>query len=63
MLLVLLRSFSKSKCFVLFELIVLLRLINLASKSLLVTKFACANPAAKFYDVNLLDFEVVMYLS
>ena len=61
MLLVFLSSFLKSKCFVLFELIALLRLTNLASKSVFVTKFV--NRAAKLYDANLIDCEVVMYLS
>ena len=54
-------SFSTSKCFVLFELIFSLRLASLASKSVFVTKFACAN--LKFYVVDLLNSEVVMYSS
>ena len=49
--------------FVLFELIFLLRFVNLASKSVFGTNFACANIAAKFSVVNLLNSEVVMYLS
>ena len=47
----------------LFELIFLLRLISLVSKSVFVTKFACANLAAKRFAVKLLNFEVVIYLS
>ena len=39
--------FSTSKCFVLFEVIFLLRFDNLASKSVLVFKFVCANLALK----------------
>ena len=54
---------SKSKCFVLFELIFLLRLISLVSKSVFVTKFACPNLARKFSAVNLFNSEVVIYLS
>ena len=56
-------SFSKSKCFVLFEVIFLLRLDSLASKSVVVIKFACANLAANFSAVNLLNYGVVIYLS
>ena len=39
-----------------------LRLIYLASKSVIVTKFACANLAAKFSVFNLSNSEVVIYL-
>ena len=48
-------SFSTSKCFVLFEVIFLLGLDSLASKSVFVIKFVCANLAAKFSAVNLLN--------
>ena len=41
----------------------LLRLISLLSKSVIVTKLACANLAAKFPAVSLLNSEAVMYLS
>ena len=37
--------------------------ISFASKSVFGTKFACANLAAKFFAVELLNPEVVMYLS
>ena len=56
-------SLSTSTCFVLFELIFLLRLVSLASKSAFVTKFACANFEAKLFVANLLNSEVVTYLS
>ena len=56
-------SLTISICFVLFELISLLRLISVVSKSVFVTKFACANLAAKPFIVKLLNFEVVIYLS
>ena len=56
-------SFSISTCFVLFELIFLLRLISLVSKSGFVIKFACANLVAKIYAVNLLNSGAVLYLS
>ena len=46
-------SFSAIKCFVLFEVISLLRLDSLLSKSVFVTKFACANLAAKLSSVSL----------
>ena len=46
-----------------FELIFLLRLISLSSKSVFVIKFACANLAAKLSTVNLLNSGVVIYLS
>ena len=54
---------TTSKCFALFELIFLLRLVSLASKSVYVTKFACANFALNFPVVNLFNSEVVMYSS
>ena len=52
-----------SICFVLFELIFLLRFIGFLSKSDFVTKFACGNLDAKFSTVTLLNSGVVMYLS
>ena len=64
-------SFSTSTCFVLFELILLLKHNSLLSKSVLFTKlaisfllakFACFNLAAKFSSVNLLNSAVVMSL-
>ena len=48
---------------VLFDLISLLTLLSLASKSVFVTKFAAANLAAKFSAVKLLNSGVVIYLS
>ena len=63
MFLVFFNSFSTSKCFVLFEVISLLTLISLVSKSFFVNKFACTNLAGKISAVNLLKSEVVMYLS
>ena len=47
----------------LFDLIFLLRIVSLASKSFFVSKFACANLPLKFSDVSLLSFELVMYSS
>ena len=52
-----------SKCFALFELIFLSRLINLVSKSVFVIKFACVNLAAKTPAAKLLNSGVAMYLS
>ena len=52
--------FSTSKCFVLFEVIFLLRFENLASKSVLVIKFACANIALKTA-ANLLNFNISIF--
>ena len=49
--------------FVLFKLLFLLMLINLVSKTVFVTKFACANLAAKLFAPNLSNSEVVKYLS
>ena len=45
-----------------FEIIVLLTLISLLSKSIFLTKFACASLAAEFSVVNLVNYEVVIYL-
>ena len=56
-------SFSVSKCFVLSQVIFLLRLDSFASKSVFVIKFACTNLAAKFSAVSLLNSGVVIYLS
>ena len=56
-------SFSITKCFVLFEVIFLLRFFSLSSKSVFVTTITCANLAAKISAVSLLNFGVVMYLS
>ena len=50
------------KCFVLFEVIFLLRLDSLASKFVFVTKFACTSLALKTSPVNLLNSVVVIYL-
>ena len=55
--------FSTSKCFDLFEVIFLLRLDSLASKSVFVIKFYCANLALKTPVANVLNFGVVIYLS
>ena len=41
----------------------ILRLDNLASKSVLVIKFACANLALKTSATNVLNSEVATYLS
>ena len=49
--------------FVLFAVILLSRLDTLLSKSVFVTKFACANLALKTLAVNTLNSEVVIYLS
>ena len=49
--------------FVLLEVIFLLRLASLAAKSAFVIKFPCANLAAKFSAVKLLNSGVVIYLS
>ena len=56
-------SFSTSKCFVLFVVIFLLRLDSLASKSVFVIKFACANLALKTSAAKVLNSGVVIYLS
>ena len=56
-------SFSTSKCFVLFEVIFLLSLDNLALKSIFVIKFACANLALKTLAAKVLNSGAVIYLS
>ena len=53
---------SLRECFVLFAVIFLLRLDNLASKSVFVIKFACANLALKTLAVKVLNSEVATYL-
>ena len=55
--------FSTSKCFVLFEVIFLLRLDSEASKSVLVIKFTCASLALKTLAARALNSGVVIYLS
>ena len=55
-------SFSTSICFVMFELI-FLSFLSLLSKSVFITKFACANLAAKISAVSLLNSGVEIYLS
>ena len=52
-----------SKCFVLFEVIFLLRLDNLESNSVFVIKFACVILALKRSAANLLNSAVSIYLS
>ena len=47
--------FSTSTCFVLFEVIFSLRLDSLASKSVFVTKLACANLALKTSAAKVLN--------
>ena len=54
---------SLRKCFVLFAVTFLLRLDNLASKSIFVIKFACANLALKSLAAKVLNSEVATYLS
>ena len=56
-------SFSTSKCFVLFEVIFLLRFDSLESNSVLVINFACANLVLKTSAVNLSNSGVSIYLS
>ena len=58
-----LNSFSTSKCFDLFDIIFLLRLDNLASKSVFVIKFACASFALKALAAKVLNFGVEIYFS
>ena len=53
--------FSTSKCFDLFEVIFLLRLDSLASKSVFVIKLACANLALKTSAAKVLNSGVVIY--
>ena len=56
-------SFSTSKCFALFELTFLLKLDSLASKSVLIMKFACAKLALKISAAKVLNSGLVIYLS
>ena len=56
-------SFSISKCFDLLEVIFLLRLDSLASKSVFAIKFACANLALKASAAKVLNSGVVIHLS
>ena len=51
------------KYFVLFPVIFQWRLDSLVSKSVFVTKFACANLAVKTLAAKVLNSEVVMYLT
>ena len=53
--------FSPSKCIDLFEVIFLLRLDSLASKSIFVIKFACANLELKILAAKVLNSGVVIY--
>ena len=46
-----------------FELIFLLRLISLLSKSVFIIKFTCANLAGKISAVNVLNSGEVIYFS
>ena len=57
-----LSSFSTRKCFVSFEVILLLRICSLVSKSAFVTKSACANLAVKTPAAKLLNSGAVLYL-
>ena len=68
MFLVFFSSFSASRffvvfCFICFVLFFSLRLISLVLKSVFVTKFPWANPAAKLFTIKLLNYELVIYLS
>ena len=54
--------FQTSKFFVLLEVLGLLKLVSFLSKSVLFTKSACFNLAAKCSTVNLLNYWVVIYL-
>ena len=56
-------SFSASKCFDLFEVLLILRLYSLASKSVFIIKSACANLALKTLAAEVLNYRVVIYLS
>ena len=56
-------SFSTSTCFVLFELIILLRVFRLVSKSVFVIKSVRPNLESKICAVHLLNSGVVIYLS
>ena len=60
---VFLNWFLTSKCFVLFELTFLLRLVSLVSKSVFAIRFTCTDLAAKISAVNVLNYGVVIYLS
>ena len=51
-----------SKCFDLFDVIFLVRLDNLASKSALVIYLACANLALKTSAAKVLNSGLVIYL-
>ena len=51
------------KYFLLFEVIFLLELVSLLSKLVLVTKLHCFNLDIKFFAANLLNSDVVIYLS
>ena len=55
--------FRTSKYFVLFVVIFLLRLDSLASKSVFLIKFACANLALKTSVESLVNSRAVIYLS
>ena len=55
--------FRNFKYFLLFEVIFLLQLVRLLSKSVLITKSTCYNLAAKCSAVNLLNSGVVIYLA
>ena len=63
MFLAFLNLFSTRKCFVLLEVIFLLRLESLASKSAFAIKFASANLALKILAAKVLNSGVVTYLS
>ena len=72
MFVVFFKFISTSKCFVLFDVTFLFNFFSSGSKyvlstklaiSLLVAKFTCANVAAKFSAVSLLNSGVVIYLS
>ena len=63
MYLVFFSSFSTSKCLDLFEVISVLRLVSLASKSAFVITFTCANLALKTFAAKVLNSGVVLYLS
>ena len=56
-------SFSTSELFDLFEVIFLLRLDSLASKSVFVIRLACASLASKTLAAKILNSGVVIYLS
>ena len=62
MFLVFFNSFSTSKCFVLFWVILLLKLVNLESKSVFVTRFTSANLLLKTSAAKVLNSGVVIYL-